>query len=153
MILKKLITTALIVAFMLIPVTSMASAETLSADFSGNTTELIDIKNPEIAVSTTANKACVVSAVAQSGTTVTLYKLSSDTNTYNKMYAPDGTALEAVVGAAGLYAQNFELTYGTNSIMVVASSGNLTEVSKIEITLVKNNLIDTIRNFWQSLIN
>ena len=138
---KKLLTVIITMAILLVPLTSFASQEVLPADFAGNTTELIDIKSPELAVTTTANKACVISAVAPCNTTVTLYKLDPATNTYVKMYAADGTALESVVGAAGLYAQNFELTYGTNNLMAVATSKNLTETSKIQITLVKNNLI------------
>lgn len=149
---KKLIASVLIIMLCLAPLTAFASAETLPADYAGNTTELIDIKNPEVASSTTANKACVISAVAASGTTVTLYTYNAETGTYVKMYA-DGAPLESVVGAAGLYAQNIELTYGSNNILVVASSGNSVETARLEVTLVKNNLIDTIRNFWQSILN
>ncbi len=149
---KKIIAIMLSAMLCIIPMAAFASPEALGADYAGNTTELIDIKNPEAAVTTTASKACVISAVAASGTTVTLYKLDTATNTYVKMYSADG-ALESVVGAAGLYAQNLELTYGTNNILVVAKSGDSVETIKLEITLIKNNLIDTIRNLWQSIIN
>ncbi len=149
---KKLLSCILAVALLVVPLTAFASPETLSADYAGNTTELIDIKNPEVNVSSTANKAMVISAVAASGTTVTLYNLDSATNTYVKMYA-DGAALESVVGAAGLYAQNLALTYGTNNIMVVATSGTSVETAKLEITLIKYNLIDAIKNLWQSILN
>lgn len=149
---KKIISIMLIAIICIVPMAAFASPETLGADYAGNTTELIDIKNPEAAVTSTASKACVISAVAASGTTVTLYKLDVATNTYVKMYSED-SALESVVGAAGLYAQNIELTYGTNNILVVAESGASVETVKLEITLIKNNLIDTIRNFWQSIIN
>lgn len=150
--LKNILILALVVALTIIPMTSFASAETLAPDYVGNTTDLIDIKNPEAATASTTNKACVISAVATDGTTVTLYKLDAATNTYTKLYT-DGKALESVVGAAGLYAQNIELSYGTNSIMVVASNGNLVETVKLEITLIKSNLIDTIKNLWQNIIN
>lgn len=151
--LKLLFTTALLIlAICALPLCSMASAEELSADFAGNTDTLISIKNPESAVTSTSNKACVISAVAADGTTVTLYRLDSNKGTYVKMYA-DGKALESVVGAAGLYAQNIDLTYGTNNILVVATSGTNTEVVKLEITLIKNNLIDTIKNIWQNIIS
>ena len=152
MILKRLMATLVIIMLCLMPITSFASPDTLPMDYEGNTTELIDIKNPEALQSTTANKACVISAVAASGTTVTLYTPNAETGTYVKMYADD-VALESVVGAAGLYAQNLELSYGTNTILVVATSGTSVETVKLEITLVKNNLIDTIRTFWQSILN
>ena len=149
---KRIITSLLIIVMCLVPLTSFASEETLPADYTGNGAELIEIKNPETTASITANKACVISAVAASGTTVTLYLYNAETGTYVKMYAEE-TPLESVVGAAGLYAQNIELDYGTNNILVVATSGTSAETVKLEITLVKNNLIDTIRNFWQSVLN
>ena len=152
MTLKKIISSLIAIMMCLVPLAAFASAEALPADYVGNTTELIDIKNPETIASTTANKACVISAAAASGTTVTLYKYNAETGTYVKMYAEDAP-LESVVGAAGLYAQNLELAYGTNNILVVATSGTSVETVKLEITLVKNNLIDTIRNFWQSVLN
>jgi hypothetical protein len=68
------------------------------------------------------------------------------------MYSGE-TALESVVGAAGLYAQNIELNPGTNNILVVATSGASVEAVKLQVTLVKSNLIDTIRNFWQTVLN
>lgn len=149
---KKLISTVLIIMICLVPLSAFASEETLPADYAGTGAELIEIKNPETIESTTANKACVISAVAASGTTVTLYTLNAETNTYVKMYSGE-TALESVVGAAGLYAQNIELNPGTNNILVVATSGASVEVVKLQVTLVKSNLIDTIRNFWQTVLN
>ena len=149
---KKIISTVLIIMICLMPLSAFASEETLSADYTGNGAELIEIKNPETTESTTANKACVISAVASSGTTVTLYTYNAETNTYVKMYSGE-EALESVVGAAGLYAQNLELNPGTNNILVVATSGTSVETVRLQITLVKSNLIDTIRNFWQSVLN
>ena len=149
----KILFTALIaaLAIFVLPLCSMASAEELSADFVGNTDTLIDIKNPEAAVTSTSGKACVISAVASDGTTITLYRFDSTKGTYVKMYAED-KALEATVGAAGLYAQNIDLTYGTNNILVVATSGTNTETVRLEITLIKSNLIDTIKNIWQNIV-
>lgn len=134
-----------------LPILSMASYETLPADYKGNSEVLIDIKNPETAVSSTANKACVISAVALPGTTVTLYSYDSVNNIYTKMYS-EGLALETVVGAAGLYAQNIELKQGVNSILVVAQSGDAVETAKLDITYIKNSITDAIRNLWQSII-
>jgi len=149
----KLISLILIALMCLFSVTAFASADVLEPDFAGNTDALIDIKNPEAAQSTTTSTVCVISAVAAEGTKVTLYKLDATSGKYAKLLTPEGAALESVVGAAGLYAQNLELTYGTNNLMVVATSGELTEAAKLEITVIKPNLIDTIRNIWQNLIN
>ena len=134
-----------------LPIISMASAETLPQDYKGNSEVLIDIKNPEAQASSTANKVCVISAVAVPGTTVTLYSYDSANNIYTKMYS-EGLALETVVGAAGLYAQNIELKQGANNILVVAQSGDAVETAKLDITHIKNSLTDAIRNLWQSII-
>ena len=137
---------------MLMPMVSMAFTENLPADFSGSVNYLIDIRNPESIISSTTNKSCVISAVALPGTTVTLYSLNTATNTYEKMYV-EGKALEAVVGASGLYAQNIELSAGLNNIMVVASAnGETIETVKLEITLLKNTISENIKSFWQSLL-
>jgi len=150
----RILFTALVAVLVIsiLPICSMASAEELALDYVGNTDTLIDIKNPEGEVTSTSGKACVISAVAADGTTVTLYRLNIAKGTYVKMYADDGKALESVVGAAGLYAQNIDLTYGTNNILVVASSGDNTETVRLQITLIKSNLIDTIKNIWQNLV-
>lgn len=148
----KLITIVLAVCLFVLPLSAFASAESLSKTYTGNTEDLIDIKNPEASATSTTNKACVVSAVAVPGTTVTLYKLDTESDKYIKLYSEDGKALEAVVGASGLYAQSLELKTGANNIMAVATNGSSTEVIKLEITLVKNNVADIIRNIWQSII-
>jgi len=149
--LKKLITIVLAICIFVLPISAFASAETLAKTFTGNADYLIDVKNPEAAVSSTASKTCVISAVAVPGTTVTLYSLDAESGKYIKLYI-DGKALETVVGASGLYAQSIELSSGTNNIMVVASNANATEDVKLEITLVKNNVADIIRNIWQAII-
>ena len=136
---------------MSVSLTGFAAAETLPADYAGNTDSLIDIKNPESAVTSTATKVCVVSAVAAPGTTVTLYSFDADTNTYTKMYS-DGAALETVVGAAGLYAQNIDLKTGVNNILVAAQSGDSVETIRLEITLLKSGISETLRNIWQTII-
>jgi len=61
--------------------------------------------------------------------------------------------LESEVGAAGLYAQNIELKNGANKILVVASSGNLTETVKLDITMVRSDVAENIINIWQTLID
>ena len=149
--LKFLFASVICVLIMSMSIAGFAAAETLPADYTGNTDTLIDIKNPDAATSSTASKVCVVSAVATPGTTVTLYSYDADTNTYTKMYS-GGVALETVVGAAGLYAQNIDLKTGVNNILVTAQSGDSVETIRLEITLLKNSISDAIRNIWQTII-
>ena len=148
---RNLIALLLVLIISLVPVGALASPETLPAGYAGNTDSLIDIKNPDSAVSSTTSKVCVVSAVAVSGTTVTLYNYDSSKGQYVKMYA-GGKALEASVGAAGLFAQNVELKSGTNTILVVDTSGNYVETVKLDITVVKSEVAENIINIWQTLI-
>ena len=153
MLYKKIIPFVIAAMLVMLPVIAMASSDNLPADYSGSVNYLIDIRNPESIISSTTNKACVISAIALPGTTVTLYSLNRETNTYDKIYA-DGKALEATVGASGLYAQNIELKSGLNSIMVVASAnGETIETVKLEITLLKSSVSDNVKSLWQSLLS
>lgn len=150
---KKIIAFAIAAMLMLLPVVSMASVENLPVDYEGSVNYLIDIRNPESIISSTTNKTCVISAISLPGTTVTLYALNSETNTYDKMYS-DGKALEATVGASGLYAQNIELKAGLNNILVVASAnGETIETVKLEITLLKSSVSENVKSLWQSLLS
>ena len=151
---KGIKTFAILLAMIIfvLPVSAFASSETLPAGYVGNTNSLITVKNPAAATSSTANKFCVISAVSVPGTTVTLYSYDSARGQYVKMYS-EGKALEAVVGAAGLYAQTVSLKTGSNTILVVASSGNNVETVKLDITVVKSEVSDNIINIWQTLIN
>ena len=148
----KIFAILLAMIIFVLPVSAFASAETLPAGYAGNSSSLITVKNPATATSSTANKFCVISAVAVPGTTVTLYNYDSARGQYVKMYS-DGKALEAVVGAAGLYAQSVSLKTGANTILVVASNGNSVETVKLDITVVKSEASDNIINIWQTLIN
>jgi len=150
---KRIIAFLIAAMLMVLPVMSMASNENLPADFEGSVNYLIDIRNPESIISSTTNKSCVISAVALPGTTVTLYSFNDETNTYEKMYV-EGRALEATVGASGLYAQNIELSNGLNTIMVVASAnGETIETVRLEITLLKNSVSENVKSLWQSLLS
>jgi len=150
---KKIISFVIAAMLMLLPVVSMASVENLPVDYEGSVNYLIDIRNPESIISSTTNKTCVISAISLPGTTVTLYSLNSETNTYDKMYLDD-KALEATVGASGLYAQNIELKTGLNNILVVASAnGETIETVKLEITLLKSSVSENVKSLWQSLLS
>lgn len=151
--LKNLAALILAMTLLLLPTASLAASENLPKDYEGNSNYLIDIRNPESIISSTTGKICVISAVALPNTTVTLYSLNTSSNTYEKMYA-EGKALEATVGASGLYAQSIELKSGLNNIMVVASAnGEVIETVKLEITLLKSSVSDNVKSLWQSLLS
>lgn len=156
---SKAITALIISAFVLMaPVISLAdtvdnpviystSAEgALPTSYSGNATGIISVKNPSTLVSATTTKSYVISAVAQSDTTVTLYSYNSATDKYEKMVSESGEIMQSTVGASGLYAQSVNLNSGKNNIMVVASNTNGIEVIKMEITL-NLGFVDKIKSF------
>ena len=150
---KKTAAFILAVMLLILPVVSQAASENVPKEYEGNANYLIDIRNPESIISSTTGKVCVISAIALPDTTVTLYSLNNDTNTYEKMYA-NGKALEATVGASGLYAQSIELKPGLNNIMVMASAnGEVIETVKLEITLLKSSVSDNVKSLWQSLLS
>lgn len=112
------------------------SAEgSLPATYSGNVNDIISLKNPQLLNSSTTTKSYVVSAVAQTGSVVSMYALNNATGKYDKMYTDDGVLMQSTIGASGLYAQSVNLNNGKNSFMIVASYGTNTEVIKFEITL------------------
>ncbi len=143
------IVVALIVC--ILPMSAFASQEVLPSGYAGNTDSLIEVKNPDSAVSTTNNKTCVISAVAVPGTTVTIYSYDVAQAQYVKLYS-EGKALETEIGAAGLFAQNVELKNGTNTLLVVAASGNLVETVKLDINMERSEAVENIINIWQTLI-
>ena len=149
---SKILAIVIALIICILPVSAFASQEALPAGYVGNTDSLIEVKNPASAASTTTNKVCVISAVAVPGTTVTLYTYDAAQAQYIKMYS-EGKALEAEVGAAGLYAQNIELKNGTNTILVVATSGSSVETVKLDITMERSEVAENIINIWQTLIN
>ena len=116
------------------------------ADYSGNSTELIDVKNPASFVSATTTKSYVVSAIATPNTTVSLYSYNILSGRYEIMVSEAGEKMIATVGASGLYAQSVNLNSGKNNIMVVAVNGASTEVVKLEITL-NQSLFNQLKSF------
>ncbi|MBQ8525897.1 MAG: hypothetical protein IJ460_04180 [Clostridia bacterium] len=156
---SKMFLSLIVTAFVLMtPVISLADTEdntiiystsaegALPANYSGTASGIISIKNPSTLVSATTTKSYVISAVAQSGTAVTLYSYNSGTDKYEKMVSESGEIMQSTVGASGLYAQSVNLNAGKNNIMVVASNTSGTEVIKMEITL-NLGFVDKIKSF------
>ncbi len=127
-----------------------SSEGSLPATYSGNVDDIISLKNPQLLVSSTTTKSYVVSAVAQTGSVVSMYALNSESGKYDKMYTDDGVLMQSTIGASGLYAQSVNLNNGKNSFMIVASKGSNTEVVKFEITL-NQGIIAKILNIGSDL--
>lgn len=133
-------------------ITASASSETVTFDYAGSCDWLVEVKNPETVSSTTSTETFVISAVAVEGAVITLYTLNPETNLYDKMYA-DGVALESVVGASGLYAQQITLKEGINNIMVYASNGFDDEAIRLEINFLGESFLEKIKSFTVDITN
>ncbi|MBQ7901789.1 MAG: hypothetical protein IJ365_07520 [Clostridia bacterium] len=144
----KRITALLMTAFiMTAPIAALADTQdtsvmyttssegSLPATYSGNSNNIISMKNPQTLITSTTTKSYVISAVAQTGTVVSLYSYNASTDKYDKMLTEDGVLMQSTVGASGLYAQSVNLNSGKNNIMIVAVNGTNTEVIKLDITL------------------
>lgn len=127
-----------------------SSEGSLSSNFAGNATDIFSLKNPQEAVSATSTKSYVVSGIAQPDSTITLYAYNSTTDKYDRMITDTGVLMQTKVGASGLFAQSVNLNPGKNSIMLVATKDNNTQVVKFEITL-NQSLFSKIINFGTDL--
>lgn len=131
--------------------TASASSETVTFDYAGSCDWLVEVKNPETVPATTSTKTFVISAVAVEGASITLYNLNPETNLYEKMYNADGVAIESVVGASGLYAQQITLKEGINNILVHATNGFDDEAIRLEINFLGENFLEKIKTFTVEL--
>ena len=127
-----------------------SSEGSLNTNFAGNATDIFLLKNPQEAVSATSTKSYVVSGIAQPDSTITLYAYNSTTDKYDRMITDTGVLMQTKVGASGLFAQSVNLNPGKNSIMLVATKDNNTQVVKFEITL-NQSLFSKIINFGTDL--
>lgn len=128
------------------PLIGFASPETLPASYGGNCNWLVDVKNPEGPATSTSSKTCVISAVGVQGTTVTLYTYNQAASQFEKIYV-DGVALEANIGASGLYAQPVTLQEGMNKFLVLGTNGANEEVILLDVKLLGEGFLDKIKSF------
>jgi uncharacterized protein YfaP (DUF2135 family) len=127
-----------------------SSDGSLGSNFAGNVSDIFSLKNPKDPASSTSTKSYVVSGIAQPDSTISLYAYNSATDRYDRMYTEAGVLMQTKVGASGLFAQSVNLNTGKNSIMIVATKGNNTQVVKFEITL-NQSLFSKIINFGTDL--
>lgn len=108
----------------------------------------IDIYNPETVVSTTTQSDYVLSGVAKSGTTVSVYYLEKSTGKYKLMYV-DGSQAVQRIGASGYYAQRIRLNEGKNSILLrVDTDGSFmpAQIAPLEINLLVDGFWDRFKS-------
>lgn len=108
----------------------------------------IDIYNPETVVSTTTQSDYVLSGVAKSGTTVSVYYLEKSTGKYKLMYV-DGAQAVQRIGASGYYAQRIRLNEGKNSILLrVDTDGSFmpAQIAPLEINLLVDGFWDRFKS-------
>ncbi|MBE7030234.1 MAG: hypothetical protein E7409_02270 [Ruminococcaceae bacterium] len=149
---KSILTAVLALVICVLPLCSFASPEVLPASYGGTVDYLINIKNPDTVTSTTSTRTYVLSAVGLPGTTVTLYSMGAD-GQYYKMYA-DGVALESVIGASGLYAQQITLLDGTNTILVrCATDAGEEQGVHLYINLLGQGFLDKLKAFTVDITN
>ena len=103
----------------------------------------IDIYNPETVVSTTTQSDYVLSGIAKSGTTVSVYYLEKSTGKYKLMYV-DGVSAIQSIGASGYYAQRIRLNEGKNNILLRVDTGDAVMPAQV-VPLEINLLVD---GFW-----
>lgn len=108
----------------------------------------IDIYNPETVVSTTTQSDYVLSGVAKSGTTVSVYYKEKSTGKYKLMYV-DGVPAVKVIGASGYYAQRVRLNEGKNDILIRVDTSAYelpAQIVPLEINLLVDSFWDKFRS-------
>lgn len=103
-------------------VSCLAAPETVSPNDYGTTSNLIVIKKPETAVSSTTKKNYTLSAVAVVGTEVALYSYNPSTGLFHLKRDANGNPIKTYVGSTGLYIQTITLSKNTNYLLVRVQS-------------------------------
>lgn len=129
------------------------SQDALASDYTGNVTNLINVRNPSAGTVNTTTKSFAISAIAKSGVTITVYAFNNTTNLYEKVYDENNQLMQTVVGASNLYAQTLMLKQGSNKFMLVASKDGLVQTAKFEVTLLKASFKDKLKYLTIGLVD
>lgn len=151
-------------SFFLVPVILLvfgigvfASPETISADVTGTTSDLISITKPENQKDSTFNSTYIISGYGMGGTVVTLYGYNPQTGLYEKVYNATEfvnangesqnvqTSAEVTIGTSGLFMGAVNLGDGENTILVRAANGDQVQLMKLSLTKYNYNIIDLIK--------
>ena len=129
-------------------VSCLAAPETVSPNDYGTVSNLVVIKKPETAVSSTTKQNYTLSAVAVAGTEIAFYGYNSSTGQFHLKRDGAGSAMCGTVGSSGIYLQPVQLLKNTNYLLVRAASpdGNY-QVVRLDITLLNQGLLNTNKGF------
>ncbi len=129
------------------------SAGSLPSNYSGNTTNLINVRNPSQDSISTTTRSYAISAIAKNGVVVTVYAYNTATNCYEKVYNENNQLMQTTVGASNLYAQTLSLKNGANKFMLVAEKDGMTQTAKFEVTLLNSSFKDKLKSLTIGLID
>lgn len=145
---KKRIISVLIAALMLSSSVSYAAYEaSIPLSAQGNVSNLVYIKRPQALSASTSDKTYTISAVGPEGTTVRVYRYSADRNTCVLIKAAKQ------IGASGLYSTVVDLPDNSNTFVVYAENGGNNQVSKIQISKVKQSTVDKLKSVTVNILN
>lgn len=156
---KRVFSICLIVAVLLVCSANVfASPETLPANVSGTTSDLIIITKPENQKGSTFSSSYIISGYGMGGTVVTLYSYDSAAGIYRKVYNTSQyingngdsqkvqTGAEVTIGTSGLFMGTVALAQGENTILVRAANGNRVQYMKLYLTKYSYNIVDLIKS-------
>lgn len=123
------------------------SGASLPSNYTGNTSSLIDVRNPSTSSSSTTTKSFAISAIAKQGVVVTVYAYNASSGRYEKAVGENNEIMQTTVGASNLYAATLSLKNGSNKFMIVATKDGLTETAKFEINLLSPDFKDRLKSF------
>lgn len=135
-----------------------AAPDTVSADATGNTYDLLVVTHPQNQKDSTFDSTYIVSGYGKEGTVVTLYWYDATDGVYKKVYnetqyvdengATQTAYSEATVtiGASGLFMNSISLVQGTHNILVRAENGENVQVMKISLIKYSFNLFDILKS-------
>lgn len=124
-------------------VSAFATPDTLNADVTSTVWGIMNVKSPELSVSATNKRILPISAVANEGVRITVYRYNYDTGMYHKVWVND-TTLEAVVGSTGLFAGQVELINNCSKFIVRGENWD----GRYQIERFEVNLVDGYNSLW-----
>ena len=143
----KKIASLLLVALMLFSsVASAAYENSIPLSAQGNVSNLIYIKRPQALSASTSDKTYTISAVGPEGTVVRIYRYESDDTCLLIKSAKQ-------IGASGLYSTVVDLPDNNNTFVVYAENGTNNQVSKIQISKVKQSTVDKLKSVTVNILN
>lgn len=156
---KKLLSLCLMMLLLLsCSINVFASPETVPADVSGTTSDLIIITKPENQKDSTFSSKYIISGYGMGGTQVTLYSYNENEGVYEKVYNTSEyvdengstqqvqTGAEVTIGTSGMFMGTVGLVQGENTILVRAANGEHVQFMKLSLTKYNYNIIDLIKS-------